>query len=248
MKLHRRVPAATAWLVGLAMLGVTPEAAQAQHAEGPVSERTIRVTGAGEVQMKPDEARITFAVETMQETARAAGAENARRMDRLISALMAAGVPRGDIETRQYALHPEHVHEEGREPRLRGYRATNRVVLKTREIGRAGELIDMALAAGANRVDGIHFVVTDPSAGSAEALTEAVARARGSAEAIAAALGVELGEVLDASTSAAPPQGPRYMQRMDMEAAAASAPTPIEPGEQTLRATVSIVYAIVGGR
>lgn len=226
------------------------EAAVAQEMGGMHSARTIRVSGTGETRMTPDEARLTFAVETFEPTAGAAGAENARRMERLVEALTAAGIPRTDIETQHYMVHPEYVHEEGvRDARLRGYRAMNQILVRTRELDRAGELIDVGLAAGANRVDGISFAVTDPAAGVAEALAEAVARARGSAEAIAGALGVRLGQVLDASTHAAPPRPMPYaQQRMDIEVmAATAAPTPIQPGEQTVTATVFLVFAIEGG-
>lgn len=241
-------------VLGMGLIVLTaalPAGAEAQQQAGiRPSDRTIRVTGTGEVEVTPDEARISFAVDTQAETAQAAGEQNARIMERLIAALTAAGIPRGDIETQHYTVHPEYVHEPGmREPRIRGYRATNQVLVKTRELARVGELIDVALGAGANRVNGVSFAVTDRSAVMGEALAEAVQRARRSADAIAAALGVRVGAVLDASTDASPPQPMMYRQRMDMvETAAAAAPTPIEPGEQTVRAMVSLVYAIEGGR
>lgn len=232
-------------VAGLAVVAVSTAAGQQS---APAAERTIRVSGVGEIQVTPDEARISLAVETMEETAQAAGAANAAIMDQVIAALVGAGIPRGDIETQHYAIHPDYVHDEGRrEPRIRGYRAVNQVVVKTRDMERLGELIDLALAADANRVNGVSFAVTDPSRVMAEALTEAVERARRSAEAIAAALGVRLGEVLDASTTAAVAPPVEHRQRMDMAELAAAPPTAIEPGEQTVRATVSLVYAIDGG-
>lgn len=226
-----------------------PAAAMAQVSREGAAERTIRVSGAGEVEVAPDEARLSFAVETFAETARAAGAENARIMDRVIDALMAAGVPRDEMETRNYALHPDYVHEEGRrEPRLRGYRATNQVVLTTRALDRVGELIDVALAAGANRMDGISFRATDTSEAHAEALRRAVANARASAEAIAGAIGEPLGAVQTVTASGMAVPGVQYRARADMEMAAPAAPpTPIQPGEQTVRAHVSVVYFIGGG-
>lgn len=236
-------------LLALALTGTGVAVADAQEPMRRASERTIRVSAMGEVEVTPDEARISFAVHTWAETAHAAGAANASIMERVIAALTAAGIPRGDLETQHYMIHPEYVHEQGmREPRIRGYRATNQVMLKTRDLARVGELIDIALAAGANRVDGVSFAVSDPSRVIAEALAEAVARARTQAEAIAAALGVRVGAVLDASTNAAPPRPMMRQEMMAVGAADAPAPTPIEPGEQTVMATVSIIYAIEGGR
>lgn len=240
------------WAVSVLVLALTGPGVAAVGAQEPArgaGERTIRVTGMGEVEVTPDEARISFAVETSAETAQAAAAQNAEVMERVIAALTAAGIPRGDLETQHYMVHPEYVHEEGRrEPRIRGYRATNQVVLETRALERVGELIDIALRAGANRMDGVNFAVTDPSKVMAEALTEAVERARRSADAIAAALGVRVGAVLDASTDAAPPRPMVRPEMMAARGADAAAPTQIEPGEQTVMAMVSIVYAIDGAR
>jgi uncharacterized protein YggE len=240
------------WMVSalaLALTGPGVATAGAQEPTRGARERTIRVTGVGEVEVTPDEARISFAVDTSAETAQAAAEQNATTMERLIAALTAAGIPRRDIETQHYMVHPEYVHEEGmREPRIRGYRATNQVLLRTRSLERVGELIDIALRAGANRVDGVSFAVTNPSEVMAAALTEAVERARRSADAIAAALGVRVGPVLDATTSAAPPQPMMRQEMMAMGGADAAAPTQIQPGEQTVMATVSVVYAIEGGR
>lgn len=210
--------------------------------------RTIRVSGVGEVRAKPDEARIELAVETQAPTARAAGEENARIAERVIAALVRAGVPRGEIETRGYSLFPDY-----REPRpddtdpvIRGYRAANMVSVRTERLDRVGALIDVALGAGANRLNGIGFGLRNDAAPRAAALREAVAEARRAAEVMAAALGVRLGPVLDASTGVDPrPPFPMPAYRMDMAVAqSASARTPIEPGEQTVAATASLVFAV----
>lgn len=227
----------------LGMMAATAGAVSAQELKGP-AERVIEVVGVGEVRVVPDEAQISFAVETFAETAQAAGAENARMMERVIAALVAAGVPRDDLETQNYSLHPEYIQDErAAEPRIRGYRASNRMALTTRDLDRVGALIDIALGAGANRMDGIGFSVSDVDAATAAALTQAVARARESARTIANALGVELGPVVRASTSTAPTPPAVRMERMDMAAQAASV-TPISPGEQTVRATVTLSFGI----
>ena len=242
-------------MAGAVALFATMAAAGGAAAQLPApvqAERTIRVSGFGDVEVRPDLAEVSFAVETFADSAREAGRLNAERMDRVIRALVAAGIPRTEIETRNYSVHPEYVHEEGRrEPRLRGYRATNQMVLETARLERLGDFIDIALGAGANRMDGVGFRVRDPSPAQAEALKEAVARARASAEAIASALGVRLGRVLDATTSADPVRPMYAKESMDMaavgRAAGAAAPaTPIEPTAQTVHAFVQLVFAIDG--
>lgn len=248
--MRNRTGRGSGWVLVLAVASLAAAPALAQTAPVPMAERTIRVTGMGEVQTQPDEAQMAFAVETVAVTAQEAGRENARLMDRVIGALVAAGVPRSDLETRGYALHPEYAHDEGRrEPRIRGYRASNQVLLRTRSLDRVGEFIDLALGAGANRMDGISFQLRDSAPAEAAALRNAVERGRAAAQGIADALGVRLGPVLDASTTSEIIRPyPVMMDRaMRMEAAAAPPPpTPIQPGEQTIRAQITLVYSISG--
>lgn len=217
--------------------------------EGP---RTIRVAGVGQVSAEPDLATVQFAVETTGRTAQAAGQENATLMDRVIRALLAAGVTRDDIETSGYGIYPEYAEQTRSSdpmapPQIRGYRAMNQVSVRTTDLERVGRLIDAGLDAGANRMNGVSFELRNSAAAETEALEEAVSEARRSAETIARTLGVRLGAVLDASTSSQPPQ-PMYrmVAREEAMAQAASAPaTPIQAGEQTVYANASLIYEII---
>lgn len=234
--------------MGLVLGGVGFVSAQ-QVMMMPGGGRGIEVSGIGEVEAKPDEAHLNFAVETSAPTSREAAQQNADRMERVIAALVAAGIPREEIETRNYSVYPEYVTDDrGETPRVRGYRVTNQVALETMRLDAVGTLIDAALAAGANRVEGISFGLSDPRAAEAEALREAVQRARASAETIALALGVPLGQVLRASTSSEPFQPLMMMQgrAMDMAEAGQAFSTPIQPGEQRVRARVVLLFGIGG--
>lgn len=221
---------------------VSQAGAQMPHA-GPPS---IRVTGTGEVRATPDQATADFGVETVAATAREAAAQNAQRMEQVIAALVRAGVPRERIETRDYNVFPEHdprPQMEGGEPRIRGYRVMNTVSATTHEVGRVGGLIDAALGAGANRVHGVRFGLRDPQRYRAQAIAEAARRARADAEALASAMGVTLGQAREASTADVAHGPPIMMERLQAaDVGLANAPTPINPGEQVIRATVTIVY------
>lgn len=229
--------------VGLAAVA---EGAAAQP-QAPGREQSIRVTGTGEARAKPDQAIADFGVETSAPTAQAAAAENAERMERVITALVRAGVPRDRIETRDYNVFPDYDPRpmESGEPRVRGYRVMNTVSATMDDIERVGPVIDAALAAGANRVHGVRFGLRDPQAFRQRAIDDAVRRARADAEALAAALGLGLGMVREAYTADIAMMQPPMMERMAMaDMAQSAAPTPISPGEQTVRATVVVVYAI----
>lgn len=229
---------------GLAFL---TDAAAAQQPAGPPREQSIRVTGVGEARARPDQAIGDFGVETQAPTAQAAAAENAQRMQRVIEALVRAGVPRDRIETRDYNVYPDYDPQprpDATEPRIRGYRVANTVSVTLDDIERVGTVIDAALAAGANRVNGVRFGLRDPQAFRQRAIDDAVRRARSDGEALAAALGLSLGMVREAYTADVGAVQPMMMERMQMADAAAS--TPINPGEQTVRATVVVIYAITG--
>ena len=229
-----------------AVLAVGVDAA-AQDATRAAQRPSIRVTGTGEVRAAPDQAIADFAVETAAATAQEAAAQNAQRMERVIAALVRAGVPRERIETRDYNVYPEYDPRpvEGAEPRVRGYRVMNTVSATTYEVARVGTVIDAALGAGANRVHGVRFGLRDPVRFRQQAIAEATRRARADAEALAAAMGVRLGMIREAATMDVNVGIPVPMMAREGFAmdAVQAAPTPINPGAQIVRATVMIVYA-----
>ncbi|HEX6040449.1 SIMPL domain-containing protein [Longimicrobium sp.] len=242
---HTMIAAALA-----AGLALGAGAAQAQQAPPPPREQTIRVTGMGEARARPDQAIADFAVETASATAQAAASENAGVMDRVIAALVRAGVPRDRIETSGYNVFPEYDPQprpDQTTPTVRGYRVINTVTVTLDDVARVGAVIDAALGAGANRVNGVRFGLRDPQAFRQRAIDDAVRRARADAEALAASLNVGLGMVREAYTADVGTVQPVMYARMEMAAdMAQSAPTPINPGEQTVRATVVVVYSIFG--
>jgi uncharacterized protein len=234
-------------LGGLTMVGTLARAQPPMAPRGEPSPRTIRVEGTGEVRVAPDEAFIDLAVETLAPTAQAAAEENARRMERVLAALVRAGIPRPEMRTRDYVVYPEYTPSIRPEqpPEPRGYRVSNRVEVHVRELARLGALLDTALGAGANRVESVRFGLSQPQAAEGEALRQAVARARQSAQVLASALEVRLGPVREASTVSEPP---RFipMGGAHLEMAADVPTTPLQPQEQTVRATVTLIYAIDG--
>lgn len=244
MRKHTMIAAA------LAAAGLALGAGRAEGQQGPPPprEQTIRVTGTGEARARPDQAVADFAVETASATAQAAASENAGVMERVIAALVRAGVPRERIETSGYNVFPEYDPQprpDQTTPAVRGYRVMNTVTVTLDDVNRVGSVIDAALGAGANRVNGVRFGLRDPQAFRQRAIDDAVRRARADAEALAASLGVGLGMVREAYTADVGTVQPVMYERMAMAAdMAQSAPTPINPGEQTVRATVVIVYAI----
>jgi uncharacterized protein YggE len=232
----------------MAMLGamvLLPGSAAAQeHGADPA---VLHVNGRGVVEVEPDRARLSFAVETEAEDARSAAAANAELMEAVIAALRGTGDSELSLETMGYNLIP--MYERNRTntpqpPRIVGYRVVNQVQAVTGDLDGVGELVDAGLGAGSNRISGLAFFLSDPRDAQDEAYRRAVADALRQARAMAAALGVELGPVEEVRGSANPEQ-PRPMGDM-MLAAEAAARTPVEAGSTSVTASVSIRFKLGG--
>ncbi len=215
----------------------------------PEPPRTITLSAVGTVQRAPDQAIISLAVETQAPTAREAAQRNAQDMDAVVRALKQSGIPADRIRTQGYNLFPDYRYVtptpgQPGEQKLVGYRASNTVRVQVDSISRVGATLDAAVAAGANRAMGISYQLRDPDAARRDALRLAVGNARRDAEALAQAAGLPLGPLLQLSTAA---EGPRPMFEMAAArslAGAATAPTPVEPGQMEVTATVSAVFRL----
>jgi len=231
-------------LLFVTLMAVPPLQASAQAPSTSPQMQTpqIVVSASGEVHVKPDRAEIAFSVETRAQTAAAAAAENARRQKSVMDALKAQIGKEDALSTVGYNVMADERYD-GNERRILGYVARNTVVLETRMLDRVGAFIDTALAAGANVVHGLSFSYSAADDARRQALADALANARADAEALARAAGGALGALLEVSVggSANPP-----VPMMEM-ARAAAGQTPIEPGEQSVRAFVTVRWAFNAG-
>lgn len=218
--------------------GAAP-AAPTPPGRGP---RTIEVTGQGEAHTTPDLAFLNLAIETRAATAQESASKNAALAQKVVGALKAKLGDKGRVWTGGYSLYPEYSEPRGREkPTIVGYRTQNSITVRTQAIDLLGALIDAAIAAGANQINYLNFSVTDETQARGQAIAKAAHDAQARAQALADALGVKLGPVLKASTVTEvrpiPVEARTFM-------AAAQAPTPVEPTEITVPATVSLTYEI----
>lgn len=212
----------------------------------------VTVSGSGEVRVAPDEAVVRVGVLAEHEDA-AETQDRANRIARgILDGVSELGVPEEAVQTSRLVLSP--VYEQPRpqqrpaEPRIVAYRATNVVSVRLEELTRIGPVIDAAIEAGANRVEGVDFRLRDDREARETALTRAVEEARGKAATIAAALGVELGPVLEAREGGVSIDVPRFAggpRALTMEARAAE-PTPVATGDITVSAEVTLRYRIGG--
>ena len=215
-------------------------------AQTPVREitPTIVAGGEGRREMAPDKATIVLGVQTRSRTPAAAASANADRMTAIRAALTRAGIPAGDISTAHYSLH----FEQGRTPADTQYVASNMVTVETRQLDQVGRIIDTGLGAGANNINSLHYDLSDRTAAQTAALGDAVGDARRQAEAMAAAAGGRLGELVELTTQPGEYR-PFYAGDMLMRAQAMSAaPTPVSPGDVVVTATVTGRWRFIPGR
>ncbi len=209
-------------------------------------ERTITVTGTGSVYVAPDIARFSAGVVTESNASADAIQKNALLMDRVTNAIRQAGIPEKDIKTGKVTLEPIYTQprSSSEEPKISGYRATNTVTVTVRDLSKVGAAIDAATGAGANKVAGVSFELSEETSSAAykDALKKAVSDGADKAKAIADAAGVGALALRSISESGVYYPQPYYVELEGGRAAPAAAPTPILPGEQKVQATVSMVY------
>jgi hypothetical protein len=234
-----------AWLL---IAGGTAAGAQAAGAAAETGIPAISTTGTGDVAAAPDRAQITLGA--VVETRQAADAQGqlAQIMQRVLKEIKAIGVPDEKIRTTGLSLTPVYsqpkpkADPEPEGPRIVGYRATSSVRVQLDDLDRVGAVIDAGIAAGANQLSNLSFDLRDDLGHRQQALRLAAREARVKAEAIAAALGLQLGEVLEVREDGAQISYP--VERRF--AAPAAAGTPIQPGQVQVTAAVTARFRLIG--
>jgi uncharacterized protein YggE len=204
----------------------------------------IVTTGVGEARVTPDRATIFIGLQTRAATAAAAGTENARRQRAILDTLRALGLTSEQLSTINYNVSPEMQYSPNGQtpPKVTGYTVTNTVRADVRRIDDIGKVIDASLAKGANEISSLNFYSSKADSVRRSAMAAAVANARADAEVLAKAGGGSVGSLIEISTSEQ--TQPPILQRMAM-AAPAVKQTPIEAGEQTFSASVTVRWTFV---
>jgi len=199
-------------------------------------EASLVASGTGTVQLTPDRATLSVAIESRAPEASGAGTRNAEIVERVRAALNAEGIGADAITTAHYNVRADWRRQDGERVRD-GYVAETMLRVALADITTAGKAIDAALDAGANRIDGVQFSSSRADEARREAIALAVHDAMGTAEAMAIAAGGELGILIELTTEGAT-RPVVAMRAMRTELAYADAPTEITPGDLTVTARV----------
>jgi len=237
-RLTRFVPPIGALLAVLALVATAQ--AQTHEPKSPPEARVI-VVGEGSINVPPDYAQIRSGVTTMAKTVKEASDVNSKSMAAITAVLLDAGIAQKDIQTSRFSVDPVYTPQPPpAEPKLSGYRVTNQVNVAVRQIANVGDIVDRLVKAGATDVGNVVFLVSDPSRARDQAREAAVADARRKAELYAHASGFNLGRVawITESSDFEPPVPLNALRA----SAAKTAPVPIERGEITLQARITVGF------
>lgn len=225
--------------IGMTLMALPTAPALAQTETNDL--RTIQVSGRGEVSARPDQAVVRLGVETEADTAADALAENNERMTAVISATLAMDIAEADVQTQGFRLQPVYdSSSDTQTPELTGYRATNTVQITVRDLEQLGALLDTAVAAGGNTVEGIQFEISNQAELETDAREAAMQNAQEKAEQLTQLAGAELGPVhtiLETGQSVPVAAAPARQESL-------AANVPVQPGTQTIQASVQVTWEI----
>jgi len=233
--------AAVLAVVAAAQLSLAaPALAQIQNSDAAFRTTTLNLSSQGEVRIKPDIVILSLGVSTEAATAQAATAAASQKVNAVVQALRAAGVAQKDIQTQYVQLTPRYSDQSNAARQIVAHQAFSAVTATVRDMDRAGPLLDLAVAAGANQVQGVRFGLADPSIPERQARDQALHALQDQAAQVAGVLGYRVVRLVSVNAQAY--STPVTVERRIAEPMAAGAR--IEPGELTVRAGANGVFEL----
>lgn len=236
-------------LLSLAIAAPAVGAAHAQGEQHQAQPRLLSVAGEGIVRARPDMAVVSLGVVSEAKVAGEALSANSASMTRILDALRGEGVESRDLQTSGFSVDPVYSQPprdyDGSTPftpEIVAYRVSNNISLRIRELDRVGELLDKVVTLGANTISGPSFTVADPTPLEDQARRTALRDALRKGALYAEVAGIALGPLFRIEEGFATPRPLPMGAAMRMEAADAS--VPIEGGELTFRASVSVSWSL----
>ena len=206
------------------------------------------MTGEGEAAIAPDMAWLSLSVLRDADTAGDAMAQARAATADVIAALKAAGIEGRDLQTSNLNIEPRYVYPQNQDgsqqqPKLVGYRVTNSLMVRVRDLKKLGTILDTSVKLGINQGGDITFTNDKPEATVTEARKLAVADALAKAKTLTEAAGVKLGRVIQISENSQRPMPvPAGMMRASMMKEADS--VPIASGENNYSVVVNVTFAL----
>jgi uncharacterized protein len=204
---------------------------------------TVSVTGSATTTVKPDKVILSLGVQTTNNTAKTALDSNSKSMNKVLEALLAAGVKRNETSTSSFSVSPNYNYSQGRNI-ITGFTVTNSLQIESSKITNVSEWLDTAISAGANTVNSIDFTQSDKKLAEIKngLIKLAIDDAKAKANFAASALGLKVLGVRSITVNefASTPQPmPFGLQKLSVPPAGG---TPIISGQQQVSESVDITF------
>lgn len=238
--------------LSLHSLMVMPMADAQEVTPYPSREKTISVTGSAVSTVKPDMVLVQLGVETQEKTAKEALSSNSNMMSQTIEAIKKVGITEDEISTSSLNIYPVYESRQDKETGiynsvLVGYKASNILGIHTKNMDKAGEIIDAGVASGVNRVDSVMFSLAPETQLKIKdnLLEQAVLNAKSKAEKALAPLdyqiiGVKAVSLNEYNPTPVPMPDYTYAKIAGMD----SAPTQVFASDQEVSTTANVVFII----
>jgi uncharacterized protein YggE len=206
----------------------------------PQVPHAITVSGTGKITATPTIAITTVGVVTEKNDVASAQAENTTRMNALIAAVDALGIPKADVQTSQYQLYPKYSYDQKNGSQITGYSVSQSVTIKIRDLAKISAVLAKVGEVGVNQVSGIQFTFDDPKILQEQVREKAVADAKEKATKLAVQLGVTLGRVIGFSENGNNAPMPLFAYAKE-----SAAPAPdIQPGALDIASNIDITFEL----
>ncbi len=224
----------------------------AKDALAEQAQTVLHVRGESELKVEPNQVTIVLGVTTQNKTAKKALSDNSRLMERVIAALAQQKINKKGLSTQRFGVQPvwssrprNFSSSEEWKSKITAYRVNNTLKVVTNQLELVGELISTATTAGANQVQSIVFGLANPREYREKAIASAIKNAREDAGFVAKASSLEVVGIkqihLDNAVASIERAQSASFSRSALSAKADIAP-PINAGDITVRASVSVEY------
>jgi uncharacterized protein len=204
----------------------------------------LAVVGEGKVDVVPDNATVEIGIivndATTVDQAQASLNES---NNKVVEALVGAGIDKKDIKTSNYSVNPNYIYPEGGRSSISGYNGSVNLSVKVKDTQKLSQVIEVSTKAGANNIFGTNYSVENPEKYREEAREKAIANARAQANKLASTLGIRLGKVVNVVEST-PNQSPIFYDKVGLSAergGGAGSPD-LQPGSQTITSVVTLYF------
>jgi len=231
-------------LVGLMVVGLLAACVPAAtSAEVSKPERSMYVSGTGEVSLVPDIASINIGVHTEADQVSDALNNNTAQANEISDVLQSMGIEKKDVQTSNFNVYPANHYDPMTGQITDTYFVVdNTVTVIVRDLSKLGEVLTAVINAGANNINGINFDVEDREAAVAQARELAIQNAKAKAQEIADAAGVELGDLLSINVYGGSSYYPTYYDGKGGGYAEAS--VPVSAGTLTITMECNLTYEL----